>query len=156
MLASTQDTISKQSLMHLHKLDSFLRESQRLHPNHVLVMSRYVGVDTTLSDGTVLPKGISVAMPVYAINRDPTIFEDPDRFDPERFERLRKQEDAEGSGAGWDSGSGTRWSLTHTDPVENVNFGYGKHVCPGRFLAASEVGVTFFIPLQPLFMTACF
>ncbi len=32
-----------------------------------------------------LPKGVLVAIPVYAVQRNPEIFPDPDAFQPERF-----------------------------------------------------------------------
>lgn len=136
MLSSTSEVITKQSLMTLHKLDSFIRETQRLYPNNFLSSGRYVCVDTVLSDGTFLPKGTSIATPLYAISRDPAIFMEPEKFDPERFERLREEEESGGSRKG---ANPLRWSLTNVDPRENMNFGFGRHACPGRFLAASEV-----------------
>lgn len=123
--------------MRLPKMDSFIRESQRLCPNNLLGLSRYCNTDVILSDGTLIPRGTSIGMLLYAMNRDAEIWESAEHFDGERFEKLRQQSMDKIRGS---PGKGAvRWSLTHTDPEVNMNFGYGLHACPGRFLAASEV-----------------
>ena len=80
---------NRNSLVKLRKLDSFLRESQRLNPPGVVSMSRKVQSDVVLSDGTFLPKGCITACDSWSATRDPTLWVDPEKFDGFRFEKLR-------------------------------------------------------------------
>ena len=69
--------------------------------------------DTELA-GVRIPAG-SIAMAVIgAANRDPRVFEDPDRFDARRPNARR-----------------------------NIAFGHGEHFCPGASLARAEARITF-------------
>lgn len=81
----------------------------------------------TLSDGTVIPKGSSTMVPTLTAMIDPKIYPDPERFDGERFFRMRAENE-------------TRAQLVTTN-IDYLGFGYGKHACPGRFLAANEIKV---------------
>jgi cytochrome P450 family 150 subfamily A5 len=69
--------------------------------------------DLTLA-GVEIPAG-SIAMAlVGAANRDPRVFDDPDRFDPQRPNVRR-----------------------------NIAFGHGEHFCPGASLARAEARISF-------------
>lgn len=37
------------------------------------------------ADGMVVPKGTTVAFMPYALHRNPVVFPDPEKFDPDRF-----------------------------------------------------------------------
>jgi cytochrome P450 len=69
--------------------------------------------DTTLAD-VKIPEGSMVMAAVGAANRDPRVFEDPDRFDQKRANARR-----------------------------NVAFGHGEHFCPGASLARAEARISF-------------
>lgn len=91
-------------------------------------MHRYAIESVTLSDGVKIPKG-SYTMVSLDKMGDPAVFEDPDRFNPERFMNMRNQ-----------PGHENRWHFVTTSP-EHLSFGHGQHSCPGRFFAANETKV---------------
>ncbi len=81
-----------------------------------------------LSDGTHLPAGTKLLAPQAGVSRDRRYFEAADTFDPLRFLRLRQQSDEDAN----------RWQFTSLSDT-NMNFGAGKHACPGRFFAGNEI-----------------
>ncbi|OTB17426.1 hypothetical protein K445DRAFT_276748 [Daldinia sp. EC12] len=66
-------------------LDSFLRESGRLNPPDSLSVQRKAVKTFKLSDGTTIPTGNLVAVPQYAVMRDPEYYPNPEQFNPRRF-----------------------------------------------------------------------
>ncbi|KAL5940714.1 hypothetical protein ACKVV1_008384 [Pyricularia oryzae] len=122
--------ITSKMLFDLKLLDAVCKESQRLNPADLLSARRRVMQPFTFSDGTAVPVGTMLAVPVYHIGRDPALFpQDPEKFDPYRFTRLRSK-DAEGGGNHLQFASVTHGTMA---------FGWGKHACPGRFFAAAEI-----------------
>ncbi|EXJ89421.1 hypothetical protein A1O3_02488 [Capronia epimyces CBS 606.96] len=115
------------ALSKLRKLDSFLKESQRMNPLGLLTFERKVMSNLTLPNGQTILKGSYIGVPTSAIAKDPAIFPDPEKFDGFRFERLRAE-----------PGSEAKHQLVSTGP-DALYFGHGKHACPGRFLAAIEM-----------------
>lgn len=89
---------------------------------------RILLTDFTLSDGTFLPKGTYVCCPTEAVTHDPAYYDEPDKFDGFRHWRLRQK--------GGYAGEKHQWICSTTSAL---NFGYGKHSCPGRFFAAVEI-----------------
>jgi cytochrome P450 len=61
---------NKISLEKMRKLDSFIKESQRVYGSAAAMVNRVVLSDFTFSDGTVVPKWADVAVAVRAINQD--------------------------------------------------------------------------------------
>jgi cytochrome P450 len=73
---------------HIDKLElttQVLKESMRLYPP-APVISRVASQDTELG-GKQIAAGTQVVIPIYAIQRHKARWEDPDRFDPTRFEK---------------------------------------------------------------------
>jgi cytochrome P450 len=64
--------------------------------------------------GVEIPAGSIVMGSVGAANRDPRVFDDPERFDPKRRNVRR-----------------------------NIAFGHGEHFCPGASLARAEARISF-------------
>ncbi|KAH8690472.1 cytochrome P450 [Talaromyces proteolyticus] len=140
---------SARGLSQLRKLDSFMLESQRLAPiasceysniqiwyfkaqNSDLMlrlaqMTRAVVRDFTFSDGTTVPKGSYVLVPMYAMYLDDDLYPRASEFDAFRWSKLRDQPGAE-----------NRYQFVTTSPT-HINFGHGKDACPGRFFAAQEI-----------------
>lgn len=118
---------NKNSFYKLKKLDSFMRESQRHNPPTLLSFHRIMQSDFVLQDGTVLPRGAHITMPVNEIQNDSSVTSDPGKFDPLRYYNMRQQD-----------GQGHLHQFATTE--ENIlNFGHGKYACPGRFFAALEI-----------------
>ncbi|EKM60640.1 uncharacterized protein PHACADRAFT_246674 [Phanerochaete carnosa HHB-10118-sp] len=118
---------SKVSLDKMHTLDSFLKESQRYYAIGSVTMVRRAMKDFMFSDGTVIPEGTFVGVAVLPMQHDPEYYKDPDTFNPWRFSDMREKE-----------GDSGRHLMVSTG-IEYHPFGYGRHACPGRFFAATEL-----------------
>jgi len=93
-------------------IPNFVEECLRLE-GPIKSTFRLALVDTKIGDVEV-PAGTIVMASVGAANRDPRVFDDPDRFDPKRANARR-----------------------------NVAFGHGEHFCPGASLARAEAVASF-------------
>ncbi|ETN65022.1 cytochrome P450 [Anopheles darlingi] len=80
--------LSYENLMEMILLEEVVCESLRMHPI-ISVMAKRCTADTTLvgpkDRKIVVKKGTTVTLPYYSINFDPTYYEDPYRYNPERF-----------------------------------------------------------------------
>lgn len=82
-----------------------------------------------LPDGTRLPPGTRILAAQSGISRDERFYRDASTFDPLRYYRLRQD---------GPEGAANREQFTSLSDI-NLNFGAGKHACPGRFFAANEI-----------------
>ncbi|KAH9072829.1 cytochrome P450 [Lactarius deliciosus] len=145
--AIAEEGWTKAGLDKMHKIDSFLRETQRLdsldsrplyYPSRTSVAHHFTFFSVTLlrlalrpftfSNGVTVPAGTLIAAPTGAINRDGDIFPNPEEFDGFRFTKPHEH----------DGNAMTGRQALSMSP-DNVTFGYGRHACPGRFFAVSEV-----------------
>jgi hypothetical protein len=129
-----EDGWTKAAIDQMIKVDSFLRESQRLNglaacaQSNALfrtttanlcylavTMSRLALKDFTFSNGTVIPAGTTVTVPMYAIHHDESIWPDPFTFDPYRSSRVREK----------DAGD-VKQQLVTSSPVF-LPWGYGRY-----------------------------
>ncbi|KAK2746282.1 hypothetical protein FQN55_005710 [Onygenales sp. PD_40] len=130
---------TKSTLSSLTLTDSVLRETLRLNGFFHRVVGRKVvhdNVQLPLEGGTSvhLPKGAMVSILGLGVHRDQDIYEDPMKFDPWRFARQQKNNENQ------QNDSFTSLSLTATS-AHNLIFGYGRHACPGRFLADAKLKI---------------
>ncbi|KAF8330123.1 cytochrome P450 [Amanita rubescens] len=120
---------SKAAVSKMTKLDSFIKETMRIAPIGAYVMSRRTMKDFTFSDGTTIPAGNFIGVPVSCMHTDPDNYADAETFDGFRFEKMREKE--------VDSSKHLLVSLD----LDYLLFGHGRHACPGRFFAANEVKI---------------
>jgi cytochrome P450 len=81
-----------------------------------------------LSDGTYLPAGTKLLSAQSGISRDERYYPSPETFDALRFYNMRQKSEEDCN----------RWQFTSISDT-NLNFGAGKHACPGRFFAGNEL-----------------
>ncbi|PWY78246.1 cytochrome P450 [Aspergillus heteromorphus CBS 117.55] len=120
--------LKKSSLTKMKLLDSVLKEAQRMHPVGYAFMNRVATEQITLSDGTRIPKGASVAISAHNLE-DESIYPGASTYDGFRFYRKRQE-----------PGQEHRHQFVTTSP-EQFAFGHGAHACPGRFFAANEIKI---------------
>ncbi|KAK7065021.1 cytochrome P450 [Favolaschia claudopus] len=144
---------TKAALSNMVKIDSFFRESQRINTLGPLGMPRRVVAKEgfRFSDGTVLPEGSYLSIAVLATHKDdyiyrltpapapsvsPAKYENATTFDGFRFSRERT-EHMEHHDPGSNQDIFKRQMISTA--VDHLPFGTGKHACPGRFFAATEL-----------------
>ncbi|OOO06875.1 cytochrome P450 monooxygenase [Aspergillus flavus] len=118
----------KTSLTDMKLLDSVLKESLRLKPIAVVSMRRVAMDHLKLSDGTFLPKGTKMAVSSHRM-WDPDVYENPEQWDGFRYVNLRETPGRD------------KHALFVSTSERHLGFGHGKHACPGRFFASSELKV---------------
>jgi retinoid hydroxylase len=103
----------------LHELDLVLKEVERLWPP-ISLCQRGV-VEEVEFGGHRLPPGTLVVYSPWATHRLPSLFRDPERFDPDRFAPPREEHRAH--------------------PYALVGFGGGPRLCIGQAFALLEMKV---------------
>lgn len=130
--AIARDGWTKAALVGMHRVDSVLRESQRVNGINSVSVMRTALQDITLTSAgapVCLPAGTLCVAPERALHADKEHYPDPDAFVPFRFAELRATADARGGAQHQFVSTSTRY----------VPFGHGKHACPGRFFAGNEM-----------------
>ncbi|KAL0567793.1 hypothetical protein V5O48_014203 [Marasmius crinis-equi] len=120
---------TKAAMVRLRLVDSFLKESARHTGTGQLGILRQTLKDFQLSDGTLIPAGTRVSAASSFIHHYEEIYPNPDGFMAHRFAEMRDRE-----------GETIKHQLV-APTLDWVNFGVGKHSCPGRFFAATELKV---------------
>ncbi|KAF1974320.1 cytochrome P450 [Bimuria novae-zelandiae CBS 107.79] len=119
----TMDSMGK-----LEKTDSFIKETLR-HAGHLtLTFQRQAKKTITLKDGTQIPEGATVFFPTVAANFDADLYPNPETFDGLRFYKLRHASPE----------NEKKFQLTSIS-AEQMQFGMGRHACPGRAIASHQV-----------------
>ncbi|OBZ66897.1 Ent-kaurene oxidase [Grifola frondosa] len=117
---------SKAAMDKMRKIDSFLKESQRMMGINAVSLTRKAMRDVVFGDGTFIPAGTIVSV-AATVHHDKAVYEAPDVFDRWRFASMRDK-----------AGSGTKHQMA--SPSANyIAFGYGRHACLGRFFTVNEL-----------------
>jgi len=128
---------TRKSLGLLRKLDSFMKESQRLHTLGQVTVQRAAATPYTFKDGLHIPRGTQVSFPSQQLNLDADVNPDPEQFDAYRY--LRKRETIDPN----------RFHFASVSD-DSINFGAGFHACPGRFFSQEELKLIFLPSTNPL------
>ncbi|KAM7200665.1 cytochrome P450 monooxygenase [Naviculisporaceae sp. PSN 640] len=116
---------TRQQLAKLVYLDSFMRESMRVHSFTQLTVQRLVvSKPYTFKDGLTLPVGTTISFTNNEYNLDPDLHHNPHAsvLDPKRYL------------------DGKDKLKTHFASTEDtIVWGSGSHACPGRFFAQDAI-----------------
>lgn len=107
--------MDEQDIVNLPYLQNIVSETLRLYPAVPLLLPHVSSEDCEVG-GYHVPRGTMVLVNAWAMHRDPKLWEDPEIFKPERFE---KEGEAE----------------------KLMPFGMGRRACPGSGLAQRLVSL---------------
>lgn len=113
--------VEEDDLQNLPYLKAVVLEGLRRHPPGHFVLPHAVSEETVLG-GYLVPKKGSVNFMVADMGWDPTAWEDPMEFRPERF-------------LGSCQGGAEAFDITGTREIKMMPFGAGRRMCPGYALA---------------------
>ncbi|RDA85087.1 hypothetical protein CP532_3111 [Ophiocordyceps camponoti-leonardi (nom. inval.)] len=111
----------------MHKMDSFIKETQRCNVLDAAALARLVLKPYTFSNGLHVPEGTYIFTPNSPLLQDERFYKEPHKFDGLRFARMRNDVKLRAS-----------CPLTATSE-HSMHFGIGRNACPGRFMVSDEV-----------------
>ncbi|XP_062713552.1 uncharacterized protein LOC109401093 [Aedes albopictus] len=118
VVGSTTD-LTLHTLNDLRYLDLVIKESLRLYPS--VPMIARIATENTQLDDMPIPKGTCVSVDIFQMHRDPSCFDDPERFIPERFNAIKE--------------GGNHSSFTY------IPFSAGSRNCIGQKFAQYEIKI---------------
>ncbi|EQB52857.1 hypothetical protein CGLO_07461 [Colletotrichum gloeosporioides Cg-14] len=94
-LKEVDRTDERSWLSQVPKMDSFMKESQRLHAASLVTLTRKVLKPMTTSSGLHFPAGSQISYMTDAVNLDPKRWSDPEKFDGLRFYNMKMDVETE-------------------------------------------------------------
>ncbi|WCJ30958.1 Cytochrome P450 superfamily protein [Euphorbia peplus] len=119
-VVGTNRLLDKTDLPNLSYLQNIITETFRLFPPVPLLLPHKSSTDCTVS-GFHVPRGTMLLVNTWSMNKDPRLWEEPDKFIPERFEGSESMEEYN---------------------YKLLPFGAGRRACPGAGMAKRMVGLT--------------
>ncbi|EDS33874.1 cytochrome P450 4C1 [Culex quinquefasciatus] len=116
---STNKELTFQMLQDFRYLESVIKEAMRLFPPVPFIGRKLV--DDIEMNGTTIKAGQDFLVPIYAIHRNPKVYPDPERFDPERFSDTAE---------------------SRRGPYDYIPFSAGSRNCIGQRYAMMEMKTT--------------
>ncbi|GAP89566.1 putative cytochrome P450 oxidoreductase [Rosellinia necatrix] len=99
-------------------VDAVVKEAWRWHPVTPMGIAHRTTADDMIN-GYYIPKGATILTNIWWFTHDPAVYPNPSAFDPSRYLGPNPQ----------------------PDPANHI-FGYGRRICPGRYLGTSSVWLT--------------
>ncbi|XP_047328319.1 trimethyltridecatetraene synthase-like [Impatiens glandulifera] len=110
--------VKENDMSNLPYIDAITKETMRLHPVVPMLVPRECLEDCKIA-GYDIPRGTRVLVSVWSIGRDPTLWDEPEQFNPDRF--IGKTIDVKGH------------------DFELLPFGAGRRMCPGYSLGLKVI-----------------
>jgi cytochrome P450 len=84
-IKETKGELTYEAIQNMKYLDNVISETLRIC-SPVIRLERSADADYELGDtGIIVEKGTVVTIPTFALHRDPQLYPDPEKFDPDRF-----------------------------------------------------------------------
>jgi len=143
-----KDTVDYEDIVSMEKLRFSLIESLRLYPEPPILIRRARTADNLpaggsgLKDGVKILRGTDIFISTWNLHRSPELWEDPETFDPTRWERKFTNMGVKNwNGFDPDKTTGLYPNEIATD-FAFLPFGGGKRKCIGDQFAVLEAAVT--------------
>ncbi|PRQ50514.1 putative cytochrome P450 [Rosa chinensis] len=110
------EEMKQEDLQKMHYLKAVVMEALRLHPPGHFVVPHSLTEDIVLDGRYMLPKNCTVNFMVAEMGRDPSVWDEPTEFKPERF---------------LSDGDNVQCDITGSKEIKMIPFGAGRRICPG-------------------------
>ncbi|CAN6234723.1 unnamed protein product [Urochloa humidicola] len=119
-----QEAITEDNLTGIPYLKAVIKETLRLHPPSPLLLPHQSLEDCEI-DGYMVPAGTTIFVNVWAIGRDPSLWDAAEEFMPERFLNKGGAEGVDFRGFDF----------------QFLPFGSGRRMCPGQNFALASIEI---------------